>query len=172
MTTVLIQFVRDPLTLHIDGECVGGALRSSEEWWGHTDIAGVLPSIRHSKWVKGEGKRATSSWCHTPTGVEPWYSGSGGQSLSPSNSGCAGEGVGLASIEWSSWGGDGGTNCECGDCRESKITTWGAPILALRIRPVTWLHSVHKIAVPISWSPKHSCWGLVLAETRLVQWVI
>ena len=30
---------------------------------------------------------------------------------------------------------------------------------------------VHEIAVPISWSPRYSWWGLVLAETCPVQWV-
>ena len=30
--------------------------------------------------------------------------------------------------------------------------------------PATWLHFVHEITVFISWSPKHSWWGLVLTE--------
>ena len=38
-------------------------------------------------------------------------------------------------------------------------------ILTFWIRPAIWLHSVHEIAVSISWSPQHSWWGLVLAET-------
>ena len=37
------------------------------------------------------------------------------------------------------------------------------------IRPTTWLHSVHDIAVPISRSSQHSWWGLVLAKTCPVQ---
>ena len=39
------------------------------------------------------------------------------------------------------------------------------------IRPATWLHSVHDMAVPISRSLQRSWWGLVLAETRPAQWV-
>ena len=39
------------------------------------------------------------------------------------------------------------------------------------IRSVTWLHSVHDIAVPISLSPQCSWWGLVLAKTCPAQWV-
>ena len=39
------------------------------------------------------------------------------------------------------------------------------------IRPVTWLHSVHDIAVPIPRSPQCSWQGLVLAEMRPAQWV-
>ena len=39
------------------------------------------------------------------------------------------------------------------------------------LRPATWLHFVHEIAVPISWSPQPSWWGLVLAETHPAQWV-
>ena len=39
------------------------------------------------------------------------------------------------------------------------------------IRPATWLHFIHEIAVPISSSPQCSWWGLVLAETRPAQWV-
>ena len=37
------------------------------------------------------------------------------------------------------------------------------------IRPATWLHSVHDIAVPISRSPQCNWWGLALAETRPAQ---
>ena len=37
--------------------------------------------------------------------------------------------------------------------------------------PPDRLHFVHEIAVPISRSPQHSWWGLILAETRSVQWV-
>ena len=37
----------------------------------------------------------------------------------------------------------------------------------LWIRRVVWLHSVYEIAVPISWSPQHSWWHLVLAECVL-----
>ena len=104
------------LTLHIDGVCTNRALTSSEEWRGHIDITGVLPSIRHSKWVEGEVKSVTICWCHTPIGVGP-CDGSrvGRQSLSRSDSGCAGEGVGLASSEGTSWRGDGG--CDCEYCR-------------------------------------------------------
>ena len=39
------------------------------------------------------------------------------------------------------------------------------------IRPATWLHFVHEIAVPNSRSPQHS-WFKVLAETHPAQWVI
>ena len=39
------------------------------------------------------------------------------------------------------------------------------------IRPATWLHSVHGIAVPIFRSPQCSWWGLVLTETHPAQWV-
>ena len=85
-------------TLHIDSKCVSITLSPSEEWWGHTDIAGVLPSITHMKWVEGEVKKATSSWCHTSTGIGPRDGGGiGRQGLSTSDSGYAGEGVGLAS---------------------------------------------------------------------------
>ena len=44
--------------------------------------------------------------------------GVGRQGLSPIDIGCAGEGVGLASNEKTSWSGDGG--CDCGDCRKMK----------------------------------------------------
>ena len=54
--------------------------------------------------------------------MDPCDGGGGGQCSSPSDSGCAGERVGLASSEGTSWRGDGGINCECGDYRESKIT--------------------------------------------------
>ena len=50
--------------------------------------------------------------------MDPCDGGGGGQCLSPSDSGCAGEGVGLASSEGSSWRGDGG--CDCGYCRKMK----------------------------------------------------
>ena len=39
------------------------------------------------------------------------------------------------------------------------------------IRPATWLHSMHEIAVSISRSPQRSWWGLVLAETWPARWV-
>ena len=106
------------LTLHIDGGHVRVTMSSSEEWWGHTDIAGVLPGIRYSKWVEGEAKRATSPWCHAPTGVDPCDGGGGGQCSSPSDSGCAGESVGLTSSEGASWRDDGG--CDCGYCRRNE----------------------------------------------------
>ena len=34
------------------------------------------------------------------------------------------------------------------------------------IRPATWLHSGHDMAVPISQSPQHNWWGLVLASSQ------
>ena len=34
------------------------------------------------------------------------------------------------------------------------------------IRPATWLHYAHEVAVSISWSLQCSWWGLALAETR------
>ena len=39
------------------------------------------------------------------------------------------------------------------------------------IKPATWLHFMHDIVVPISRSPQHSWWGLVLAEMCPAQWV-
>ena len=53
--------------------------------------------------------------------MDPCDGGGGGQCLSPSDIGCAGEGVGLASSEGTSWRGDGSTNCEGGDCRRNKV---------------------------------------------------
>ena len=60
--------------------------------------------------------------------MDPCDGGGGGQCSSPSDSGCAGEGVGLASSEGTSWRGDGGINCECGDYRKNKIATQETPI--------------------------------------------
>ena len=42
---------------------------------------------------------------------------------------------------------------------------------SLSIRLAIWLHFVHEIAAPISWSPQCSWWGLVLAEMHSAQWV-
>ena len=41
---------------------------------------------------------------------------------------------------------------------------------AFWIKPATWLHFVHEIAVPIFWSPQCCWWALVLAEMCTVQW--
>ena len=54
------------------------------------------------------------------------------------------------------------------DCTYVHYDSWYSTFW---IRSDTWLHSVHEIAVPISRSPQRSWWGLVLAETLLVQWV-
>ena len=50
--------------------------------------------------------------------MDPSDGGVGGQCLSPSDSGCAGEGVGLASSEGTSGRGDGG--CDSEYCRKMK----------------------------------------------------
>ena len=52
-----------------------------------------------------------------------------------------------------------------------KDTKNGAFKELLLIRPATWLHFVHEIAVPISQSPQRNWWGLVLAKTCPVRWV-
>ena len=44
-------------------------------------------------------------------------------------------------------------------------------LLTFWIRPATWLLFVHEIAVPISWSPQHSWWRLVLPKMHHAQWV-
>ena len=95
-------------TLDTDGVCVSGALRSSEKWWGHTDIAGVVLSIRLSKWV--EGKVYFSPWSQAPIRPNPCHDG--GQVLPPSDSGCTGEGVGLTQSKGTCWRGDKGNNSE------------------------------------------------------------
>ena len=53
--------------------------------------------------------------------MDPCDGGVGGQGLCPSDSGCAVEGVGLASSEGTSWRDDGSINCEWGDCRTKNI---------------------------------------------------
>ena len=53
--------------------------------------------------------------------MDPCDGGGGGQCSSPSDSGCAGEGIELASSEGTSWRGDGG--CDCWYCRKIKVNT-------------------------------------------------
>ena len=47
----------------------------------------------------------------------------------------------------------------------------GVPIPSVRIRPATWLHFMHEMAVPISQSPQRSWWSLVLVKMQWAAWL-
>ena len=61
-------------------------------------------------------------------------------------------------------------SCMKNSCTKRRCLR-GASTDLLVLDKVIWLHFVHEIAVPISRSPQHSWWGLVLAEARPAQWV-
>ena len=112
-------FTDKQLTQYTDGECISGGMSTSKKWWGHTDITGVLPRIRHLKWVESKAKSSTSSWCHTSIRTNPCNGDAGGQSPIHSNKAITGKGVGLANNERGSGRrSDGGLNCNSGYCRQ------------------------------------------------------